>query len=265
MRRTFCLLSILLLAACQAKEPAGQVVARVDGEDITRRDLLIEMQANGLPADSDLAKVQGPLLDAIVSRKLLVAQARAALIDRTPDYLASIRRARELALAGELGNRMSAQMPAPTAQDVGRYIADNPQRFSRREIITIDRIALSAGAALPALPTGATMADAAASLAKAHIAFTRSSVMIDTQTLEAIPGRALLARPVGRSVVAQDPDGTVIDAVVARSPLAMTDAQQTAAARALLSAAARQQRTATLVAELRRQAKVDFQPGYGPR
>jgi hypothetical protein len=42
---------LLLLAAfvcsCTPAAPSGQVVARVDGEEITRRDLQVELQASG--------------------------------------------------------------------------------------------------------------------------------------------------------------------------------------------------------------------------
>ncbi|MDD1453122.1 hypothetical protein NHF48_022910 [Sphingomonas sp. H160509] len=59
-------------------------MARIDGMEVTRRDILIELMASGAPADVDTQTVQPALLDRIIVRKLLAEEARRQSVDRSP-------------------------------------------------------------------------------------------------------------------------------------------------------------------------------------
>lgn len=127
MRRCFPLL--LLVAGCQA-EPKGQVVARVDGVEITDREVATEAEAMG--ADPRRAADRKHLVDTLIDRKLLAQGSTKDLIDRTPAVQIAIRRAREEVLARAFLNRIAARTPPPTDAQLDAFMRANPHRFTER-------------------------------------------------------------------------------------------------------------------------------------
>lgn len=136
------LLALVAIAGCTGAPPTGQVVARVNGVEITRRDILIELVARGAPADVDTRKIQPELLDQIIVRKLLAAEARRRLIDRSPEFVGEERRDRELLLGKHLLQRMVGTLPPPTQKAVARYVAN--ARGARGDVAQQAREAASA-------------------------------------------------------------------------------------------------------------------------
>lgn len=122
------LLLILLLAGCAGDAPTGQVLARVDGVEVTRRELMAELQAG---QEGNVA-AQAAALDRVIDRKLLVAAAKAALIDRTPTVQIAQRREAEGVLARAYLAQVDAGVNSPGADAVGRHVAGHPWRYARR-------------------------------------------------------------------------------------------------------------------------------------
>lgn len=114
----------LLLAACGEPVAEGQVLAVVNGHEITERDLAAE----GGSADRATALRQ------LVDRHLLAEVAREQSLERTPEYLAALRRNREQLLVQGLGQKLSATMPDPSAADISGYIAAHPHAFIGRVV-----------------------------------------------------------------------------------------------------------------------------------
>src|SRR3546814_10485860 len=79
----------LSLAACDGKPeksvPVGQVIASVDGMEITQRDLVAEMDMIG-PAEENPARAREAALQQIVVRKMLAKEARTRELDDSPDF-----------------------------------------------------------------------------------------------------------------------------------------------------------------------------------
>jgi hypothetical protein len=136
MIRPGALLMLLVLSACNVLPPSGQVVARVNGIEITRRDVLIELLASGAPADVDTRTVQPELVDRIIIRKLLAKEAERQLIDRSPEFVGAVRRNREILLGETLLQRMAARMPSPSPDAVRRLLKqDSKQSISSVKIL----------------------------------------------------------------------------------------------------------------------------------
>ncbi len=121
-------LLLLLLAGCSGDAPTGQVVARVDGSEVTRRELMAELQAG---QESDVAQ-QAAALDRVIDRKLLVAAAKDALVDRTPTVQIAQRHAAEAVLAQAYLAQVDAGVNVPDDGSVARYRADHPWRYGQR-------------------------------------------------------------------------------------------------------------------------------------
>jgi EpsD family peptidyl-prolyl cis-trans isomerase len=253
-----------LLAGCDPAAPAGQVVARVNGEEITRRDLQIELKASGLPADVDLKSVQPALLEAIVARKLLAAEARLIGLDRNPDYLAAMRRNREILLLDQYREQVMARGPVPTEAEVARFIAANASRFDNRRLILVDRIQASARGIHPqSLRTAASNDGIARLLETSGHGFSRGPVAFDTLTAPAALILSLEAQPAGRPVVRLDNGVLVIDAVSAISAISVGKAERATIAKTMMQGNAAASEISDTVAGLRKASRIDYQTGFG--
>src|SRR4029079_16187186 len=99
MRREFQFAAISVacwaLCACDSggkpvtagSEPTGQVVATVNGQEITLRELNAELGAAPPPIDPKAAKAaEQAALRSIIGRKVLAGAAREQGLDKTPDF-----------------------------------------------------------------------------------------------------------------------------------------------------------------------------------
>ena len=124
----------LTLSGCNPV-PSGQVAASVDGVEITRREVLLELEASPAPTGTSPQQAERLALEKLIDRKLLLSGARDMLIDRSPDFQIRARRGRELALVDQLVARLRAQQTQPDAAAIDRFIAAHPQIFAERRQI----------------------------------------------------------------------------------------------------------------------------------
>lgn len=118
-------------AGCADRPPTGQVLASVDGDDVTKRDLAVEAGVTRLPP--------GPVtLAAIVDRKLLVRRAKRDRLDLTPEYLAAVRRFREATLATLAVQQVAGTLPLPGDAAVRAFVAAHDWRFARRQLVEVE-------------------------------------------------------------------------------------------------------------------------------
>src|SRR3978361_1170827 len=89
---------LVVLGGC-SKKPGGQVVAVVNGEEITQQELNVELQNAHIPQGVDQKKVMPALLQRVVDRKLINQLAKNDGLDKTPAYLAQVRVTEENLLA----------------------------------------------------------------------------------------------------------------------------------------------------------------------
>lgn len=117
-------------AGCADRPPTDQVLASVDGDDVTKRDLAVEAALTRLPP--------GPVtLNAIVDRKLLVRRAKRGRLDLTPDYLAAVRRFREATLATLAVQEVAGTLPPPDDAAVRAFAAAQDWRFAGRRLVEV--------------------------------------------------------------------------------------------------------------------------------
>lgn len=147
------LLSAIILGACggddseamDAEEEVapiaeGQVVARVNGEEVTIHQLNSEMARLRLPADADRAAVSRRVLRSLVERTLYAQKAVESQLDRQPAVLQELNRNRSAALARAfLSSRMFERTPV-ARREAERYVLDNPNSFSNRRHFVFDNI-----------------------------------------------------------------------------------------------------------------------------
>lgn len=254
-----------MLAGCNTGAPAGQVIARVDGTEITRRELLGEMEAEGVSPDADLAAVQGPLVERLVNRTLLVRAAEKALVDRTPAFQAAVYRNRQMLLAQAYTDRLMQDVAQPEAAEIAAFIAANPQMFAQRRVLLLDRVTVAGAAPLPpAVSRARTMDEVVEALKAEGTGFNRAQVMEDTRAMDGARASALTAATPGRPAIGQIQGLSWIEASVTAWPVPSANEDFDAVARATLLARRQAAAADQLMAGLRRQAVIDYQPGFDP-
>ena len=136
------------LTACGSKEEGGkkgQVVATVNGEELTIHQLNARLQNLQLPPGVDPKAVQKQALDTLIDEEILVQKAKKANLDRDPQILQRLDQARRQVLAQAYMQREVGQPAAPSAAEIRKFYDDNPGLFSQRR-----RYALVEVAARPA-------------------------------------------------------------------------------------------------------------------
>ncbi|CAA9534246.1 MAG: hypothetical protein AVDCRST_MAG31-2672 [uncultured Sphingomonas sp.] len=253
-------------AACNRDEvPEGQVIALVNGTEITVAELNEEARARGIPIGRDPA-LKAALVTELVDRKLLVEEARAQGFDRQPNYLLAERRSDEVLLAQQM-LAAAAEGGRVSDEELKRYIAANPAAFGRRALVSVEQIAVTGRVpaqlqrALAQAPTIERMAQ----LASANgLGAARASETVDSGNPLDPRGPTLSGLAEGQSFVLPRPGGLIAGKVVSVVPQPVPADQQLQVARDRL----KQQRTQAafdrLLRQVRPKAQVQYQPGFAP-
>jgi hypothetical protein len=218
-----------LLTGCSGK-PEGQVVATIDGSEVTEREVQAELDADDVQSPFSADKSARPAaLERVIDRKLLAAMARASLIDRTPEFQAAVLRQREELLADMLIQRSSASVSQATDAEITALIDAYPWRYGSRTWILVERLDGDG-------PGKASL--------------------IDSGSLDSVTARKLLEAPLDTRVALTDGGDAESVVVHQRQPMAMTYENQRRGAAAdlyLARGAAAEQR---LLNALRAHAKI---------
>ena len=128
----------LALSACGREKPTGQVIATVNGDEVTFGELRAEAAAH---SDSGGAAASMPdLLRTVVDRKLWAQRARHAKRDQEVQYILARRRSDEDQLAGLEIQALRSSVAAPSAAQVESLLKKYPAAYARRTIFLVDQI-----------------------------------------------------------------------------------------------------------------------------
>jgi EpsD family peptidyl-prolyl cis-trans isomerase len=262
-------LGLILLAGC-GKTPKGQVVAIVNGNDISMQQLSVEAQDLPLPIPEtiDRRALSKAILQAVIDRELEVQAAREQRLDKTPQFLALKQRNEEELLAGMLGHKIAQTVPLPTAEEIRNYVVTHPLQFGQRQRLVLDQLGFAPPGdrrRLAAVLTDAHSLDAAAAaLRSIGIAAERGQGAIDTGQADPELARQLDRAPAGEPILLPQGDRLVVGVITAREPIRMSsDDIRIAAARAVRAAALLHESQAQIAAA-RSTAEISYGPGFAP-
>jgi EpsD family peptidyl-prolyl cis-trans isomerase len=206
------------LAACRSEtkeQPDGQVVATIAGEEVTIRELTLELSSVSVSDPQMMKAAEAAALSAIINRKIFAEAAREQGLDKSADFQLARRRAQELLLAQQMQKQISAKIPRPTREQAERYIAEHPNSYAQRKIYAVDQIEFAtAGKAGKLKEFGAlkTLAEVEQKLLLEGMKFQKAPATIDALSVDpalmariakVAPGRVFLI-PRGDSVVASE-------------------------------------------------------------
>jgi peptidyl-prolyl cis-trans isomerase C len=264
-------LTILLLASaitvsgCK-RAATGQVVAVVNGEEVSLSELNGELQRVGANG-GDKKVIQAAALQSLIDRKLLVQAARERGIDKDPEYLQQQRRANDELMIGMLGKQVTKNVPVPSSADVDKYIASHPEMFGQRTIYALDQIQFAAPedrSKLKALEVDHSLDEVASTLSQMQIKFGRQKGMMDSaQTPPALIKQITSLPPTEPFVLASG--GRVVVSVIADKKVQPLDGDN---ARQLATQVMRRDAVQDIakkqVKQARDSAKIEYQPGFSP-
>lgn len=260
------LFASLLVSACH-KEPKGQIVAIVNGDEITMQELNAEFQGVSIPDNADRKRLRKEVLQRLIDRKLIVQKAREQGLDKTPEYVSQQRRLEENLLVSMLGQKIAQTVPMPDDRDVRQYIVDNPTQFSQRQQLLLDQIQFQAPRDVRKLMTlkdAHNLDDIARGLEALKLNYSRGKGVIDTGRLDPQLMRRINDLPPGEPFVLPSNGQFVASVIVQRAGVTTPDniARQAAAEivrRRALSAESRAQ-----IQHARQDAQIQYQPGFEP-
>ena len=257
------MLAVLTSACNRDAVPAGQVVATVNGTEITIAELNNEARVRGLSIAAD-RRLRDALLTELVQRKILVEQAIRAGLDRSPQFLLDQRRSTDILLGQQLISTVAASQAPVSPTEVARFIGSHPAAFGRRALITVDRVRLDRllnPAARRALSLARNTDAISSQLTALNIGGTRAVETWDSAMMSSDDAIPLLGKRSG-DLFAVQPGGQLIVGQILSIRAAPTSAIETVRSAKEMIA---QERKAAILADLAaRKTVVTFQQKFAP-
>lgn len=177
----------LALVACgsNSEAPTGQVVATVNGEEITTTDLDSELNGATAPTSEGQKQLQRMALENIINRTILAQAAEEEGMAKGPEFAVIERKARQAALVELLQRDIGKNLPQPSAEEVENFVAENPSLFANRKIFVVDQIVVPQvnQQLIQALQPVKTLAEAQAVLQRFNIDGNETVGVIDSLTI----------------------------------------------------------------------------------
>ena len=179
----------LALTACskEAKGPEGQVVATVDGKDVTIHEVNAEIGGMGAQAQNAPRKlVESVALARVIERKMLANEARTKKLDQSPQFVLAKTRNDENLLVQSLQAEVAGKVTATPREGAQKFISENPIMFADRRIMTLDQIQFLRTPDFAKLPLkdAKTMQEVEKVLIEGNVDYRRAPQQIDTLILD---------------------------------------------------------------------------------
>ena len=253
------------LGGCD-RQPEGQVLAVVNGDEITTEEVNGELPGSVDQGDAG-QPIRNAALQRVVDRLVLADVAREQGIDSSPEYVLREKKLRETLLVQMLNEKIAREIKDPSSQDIDRMIADNPQAFADRTVFALDQLVFQMPkrpGILESLKPTKSMDEVVAVLNRSGIRFQRGNTTVDSATLT--PAMFAQFRKIGSSEPMIIPVGQSVSVakIVASRPVPVTGDSARPLAGTGYKREATQKRLRGLLETARQDAKITYQSGYGP-
>lgn len=262
----FCGLLAMLLAGVltgcskEAKKP-GQALVSVNGEEITAFQLNAELQRAGVPtAQQESARAR--LLESLIDRQLLQDAAAREKIDRSPEVMQAIERARALIIAQAYIQKRLQLVARPSKDEVEAYFNKNADMFLHRQQFDLRQLVLvqpnSTDIAERAIRNASTIEEASVWLKANSVQFGRNEVSRTSTDLSPELVNKLKAMPVGRLFVVNQDGRAALMTITAVKDVPVDLQVAASHIEQLLANARNRDATEAELARLRANAKIEY-------
>ena len=258
--------AFIALQACSS-EPTGQVVAVVNGEEITQQELNAEIAELPAPPVGDKQAVRRQILQQIIDRRLMAQVAKEDGLDRDPTYIIRERRLKEELLVQMYGVKTADTVRVPDASSVKKYLADNPGKFSQRTAYSVDQISFdfpSDPTVLKALEADKSLADVEETLKSFKIDYATGANSMDSGTMPTAVLDQILALPAGEPFIIPMQGKAIVSVITGRQPVPTTEQQASPMAAQTMRAESIGKVLRTRLDEAKAKANISYQDGLAP-
>jgi EpsD family peptidyl-prolyl cis-trans isomerase len=266
LRRGAYVSAILMLAACH-NEPKGQVVAIVNGTEITSQQLAAELQNVPVPDTVDRAVLRKLVLTDVIDRELQAEEARKQGLDKSPEYLARKKRAEEQLLAEIYGHTVAQTVFAPEPRGIQDYIDAHPLQFAKRQRVLMDQLSFDPPRdrrRLAILADVHTLDASAMALQSIGIVPVRGRAAIDTGLTNPALATQLDRLPPGEPILLPQNGKLIVGVVTGREPITVSDNDMKVAAARAVRAADLLRESQARIAAARSAATIHYESGFEP-
>lgn len=259
-----CVIAAQGVTSC-GKKAEGQVVAVVDGEEVTLQQLNAELgQVEGRESEPD-QQTRNLALNRVVDRALLAGIAREEGVEKSPEYILRQHLLEQNLLVQMMAEKLARDNQKPSQQEVDKLIRENPQAFGERTIFALDQLVFPRPArndVLQALAATKSMEEVVGVLNKFGVKFQRGNNAVDSANLPLTVFRQMKAVGTSEPIVIPAGQMVTVAKVVEMRPAPVAGPQARAVA---TNAYAKQKVDKSLKAKLdaaKKTAKIDYQSGF---
>ncbi len=259
------LVAALLVTSGCGKKATGQVVAVVNGDEITLDELNAELNSVNLPASADKKLAMRQLLQQVVDRRLLAQTAKEQGLDRDPAYVTQQRRMNEDLLVRMYAKKSADTIPVPTAAEIDKYIAEHPLVFGSRTRYKLDQIRFEMPtdpSKLKALEADHSMEAITTRLTSMGIKFQRGNSALDSGAVDPSALKQVTSLPPGEPFITPAGRQIAVSVVTGTEPLPVPEAQVRPLAVQALRNETLNKIGETRLKEARAKGKIEYQTGY---
>lgn len=209
------LLACIAMSGCGligggGKAPKGQVVATVNGEEITVTELNRELGGVSPSNPQERKAMEQAALQAIITRKLMVQAAEEQKLDKTAVFAQQELQAKEAMLVGALQRKIAATIGNPPRNEAEKFVAEHPNMFAQRRVMVVDQVVAAKfdPKLMKEFEPLKTLEEIEAVLTRENIEFQRTTTVLDTlsapqgltDTLMKLPPNEIFIFPRGNAV-----------------------------------------------------------------
>jgi peptidyl-prolyl cis-trans isomerase C len=250
----------MALQACHGGAPKGQVVATVNGQEITYQDLSAEARAERVQRADPKA-----ILQKVIARVLFAQDAHNKGMDRYPGYPADIKRLDQTFLAERnVQSQLKPPNTAPSSTELRAFELARPFVFANRMRIELDELHFANNTGVKGLEQMTDLSQVTERLKSLGVPVDRQTRTVDTADLPPPLAQRFASAPEGQLTFLKTPSDTIAMVVKGRSPVSMPQDQADALATRLLAQQGVQQQVAGLLKGLQQRAKITYQKGFAP-
>ena len=205
-----CFMALASCGANDAKAPTGQVVATIDGKEITIAELKQEMEnlkTSGHPQEN----LQSIALQSLVTRKLLATSAREQKLDLVPANLLRQKKMEEMVLIDALTDETRKSVPPPSREEAEHYVDEHPASFAQRRMFILDQLIVLDGssALVKKLEPLNSLGEISTLLDNEKIKYNKTVGMIDALNISAEVAEKMATLPPGAIFMTPDENGNL--------------------------------------------------------
>jgi EpsD family peptidyl-prolyl cis-trans isomerase len=263
-------LSTALLAGCgESKQPATQVVAKVNKDEITSHQVdYLASKARIAPEAAAQAKKQ--ILERLVDQQLAVQQAIERKLDRSPEVITALDMARREILARAYVASLGATVAEPSEAEAKSYYSEHPEIFSQRRAFVLQEISLPAANAPKDLiraqvAANKPLTEISALLKKENIPHSANAAKVTSEQVPLPMLTKVNQLKDGQTGLVETPQTLFLVRVTNSEPAPIDEKSAQRPIRQLLSMQKSRDVVSQHIAELKQRASIEYlNPDYAP-